>query len=161
MAGRRYYWLKLPEDFFRRGYIRRLRGLPDGDRLTVIYLEMLLAALKTDGVLATDGAEDPAEELALELYEDQTEVETVLNYLAERGKMIRDNETKYYLTDSEELTGSESADARRVRETRRREKAVSLCAPTENAASSVVVPGFPHSLSDEEFVQELTALRRG
>ena len=120
--AKRYYWLKLPEDFFRRGYIRRLRRLPRGDRLTLIYLEMLLAGLKTDGILSTDGPEDLAEELALELYEAPEEVSAALRWLAEHGKAIRENDAKYLLTDCREMTGSEGASAQRMRDLRERER---------------------------------------
>ena len=141
MAERRYYWLKLPEDFFRRGYIRRLRGLPDGDRLTLIYLEMLLTGLKTDGALAADGAEDFAEELALELYEEPAEVRTVLEYLFARGKMTRENESEYLLTDCKEMTGSEGSSAKRMRELRRRED--------DGAAPEERADAFSHVGSEE------------
>ena len=160
MAERRYYWLKLPEDFFRRGYIRRLRGMADGDRLTVIYLEMLLAGLKTDGVLDADGAADFAEDLALELYEDASEVETVINYLSERGKLVRENESEYRLTDNDEMTGSESASARRARESRRREKEGNPCAPTDRAVSVPPLAGSQHPFSDAEFAERMAELRR-
>ena len=121
MAGTRYYWLKLPEDFFRRGYIRRLRLQPDGDRLTVIYLEMLLAGLKTGGRLEGDGAEDLAEELALELFENPQDVRTVLELMTDRGK-IRPEQDGCLLTDCEEMTGSETSSARRMRGSRLREQ---------------------------------------
>ena len=113
MAGRRFYWLKLPEDFFRRSYIRRLRGREDGDRLVLVYLEMLLAALKTEGVLTADRSEDFTEDLALELYADTADVETVLDYLSEHGKLVNIDDAQYQLTDCEDMTGSETDSARR------------------------------------------------
>ena len=122
MAEKRYYWLKLPEDFFRRSYIRRLRRLPEGDRLTLLYLEALLAGLKTGGVLDYGGEEDFAEELALELYEDPEEVRALLDYLTEHGRAERKDALRYLLTDCEEMTGSESVDAYRMRQARRRVK---------------------------------------
>ncbi len=151
MAGKRYYWLKLPEDFFRRSYIRRLRSMEGGDRLTLIYLEMLLAALKTDGVLTADGAEDFAEELALELYEDPVEVQTALTFLSERGKITHENDDEYYLTDCEELTGSEGDSAKRMRELRRRD-ADSAALPDETAMqnSGAVKEQGDHSFSRYE-----------
>ena len=160
MAGKRYFWLKLPEDFFRRGYIRRLRSMEDGDRLALIYLEMLLAGLKTGGVIGCDGAEDPAEELALELYEDASEVETVINYMSERGKLERESESEYRLTDNDEMTGSESAAARRMRETRRGEKAETPCVSTDSAPIPLPFSGSTPPVSEEEFVRRMNALRR-
>ena len=47
--GKRYYWLKLPDDFFRQKAIIKLRKIAGGDTYTVIYLKMLLTAIKQDG----------------------------------------------------------------------------------------------------------------
>ena len=121
MSGKRYFWLKLPEDFFRRGYIRLLRRLPEGDRLTVIYLEILLLGLKTGGELCYEGAEDPAEELALELFEPPEEVRAVLEQMTRRGKILQ-REGGFFLTECAEMTGSEGASAKRMRDLRRRER---------------------------------------
>ena len=121
MSGKRYFWLKLPEDFFRRGYIRLLRRLPEGDRLTVIYLEILLLGLKTGGELCYDGAEDPAEELALELFEPPEEVRAVLEQMTRRGKIFP-REGGFFLPECAEMTGSEGASAKRMRDLRRRER---------------------------------------
>ena len=121
MSGKRYFWLKLPEDFFRRGYIRRMRQLPEGDRLTVIYLEILLLGLKTGGELCYEGAEDPAEELALELFEPPEEVRAVLEQMTRRGKILP-REGGFFLTECAEMIGSEGASAKRMRDLRRRER---------------------------------------
>ena len=160
MEGRRFYWLKLPEDFFRRGYIRRLRGREDGDRLVLVYLEMLLASLKTGGTLTGEPGEDLAEELGLELYEDPSDVETVLNYLSERGKIFTENDAEYHLTDSDEMTGSEGISARRVRESRRREKEEIPCGATVPAAPAAASVGAPRTFTDEEFAKKMAGLRR-
>lgn len=48
MAEKRYFWLKLKDDFFDKKYIKALLKLPQGDSLTVIYLKMQLKSLKTE-----------------------------------------------------------------------------------------------------------------
>ena len=52
--GKRYYWLKLPDDFFRQKPIKKLRRIAGGDTYTIIYLKMLLVSLKNEGKEATD-----------------------------------------------------------------------------------------------------------
>jgi len=47
--AKRYYWLKLPDDFFRQKPIKKLRKIAGGDTYTIIYLKMLLIAIKQDG----------------------------------------------------------------------------------------------------------------
>ena len=41
---KRYFWLKLHKDFFKRKEIKRLRKIAGGDTYTIIYLEMLQPA---------------------------------------------------------------------------------------------------------------------
>lgn len=49
--AKRYYWLKLPDGFFRQKAIKKLRKIAGGDTYTIIYLKMLLVAMKQDGRL--------------------------------------------------------------------------------------------------------------
>lgn len=44
--AKRYYWLKLPDGFFRQKAIKKLRKIAGGDTYTIIYLKMLLVAMK-------------------------------------------------------------------------------------------------------------------
>ena len=48
---KRYYWLKLKDDFFRSKRIKKLRGMERGDRLVILYLKLQLIAMKNDGVI--------------------------------------------------------------------------------------------------------------
>ena len=91
--------------------------------MVLIYLEMLLAALKTDGEIACRRGEDPSEELALELFEEPEEVARVLAFCTEREKAEWDGERGFRLTDCDEMTGAESDAAYRMREKRRRDRA--------------------------------------
>ena len=68
--NKKYYWLRLYDDFFTSKRIKRLRQIAGGDCFTIIYFKMLLKALKTDGFLYFDNVlGDFAEELALDLDE--------------------------------------------------------------------------------------------
>ena len=53
--GKRYYWLKLKENFFNQKEIKRLRRLAGGDTFTIIYLKLLLLSLKAEGKIYFDG----------------------------------------------------------------------------------------------------------
>ena len=55
--AKRYYWLKLPDGFFRQKAIKKLRKIAGGDTYTIIYLKMLLVAMKQDGRLYFEGVE--------------------------------------------------------------------------------------------------------
>ena len=124
--AKRYYWLKLPDDFFRQKPIKKLRKIAGGDTYTIIYLKMLLIAMKQDGRLYFDGVEeDFYEELALDLDEEAENVKVTVMFLIRQGLMELVDESEYLLTEAGKLTGSESASAERMR--RMRDKRASLC----------------------------------
>ena len=73
--NRRYYWLKLKEDFFIDKRIKKLRRISGGDTYTIIYLKLLLLSLKDSGKLYYDGVEtDFIKELALTIDETEDDV---------------------------------------------------------------------------------------
>lgn len=119
--AKRYYWLKLPEDFFRQKSIKKLRKIAGGDTYTVIYLKMLLIAIKQDCRLYFDGVEaDFCTELALDLDEDLENVKVTVSFLLAQGLMVIDQESEYHLTDCDRMVGSETASAQRMRDLRKR-----------------------------------------
>lgn len=135
--GKRYYWLKLPEGFFRQKPIKKLRKIAGGDTFTIIYLKMLLIAMKQDGKIYFEGVEDDFyEELALELDEDPENVKVTVLFLIRQGLMELIDESEYRLTECGKMVGSESASAERMR--RMREKQASLC---DNSVTSQLRTG--------------------
>ena len=118
--NRRYYWLKLKEDFFTDKRIKRLRRISGGDTYTIIYLKLLLLSLKDSGKLYYDGVEtDFIKELALTIDETEDDVMVTVNYLMAQGLMeiITEND-EYFLTEIPSLIGSETASTRRSRKSR-------------------------------------------
>ncbi|HEL1757729.1 TPA: phage replisome organizer N-terminal domain-containing protein [Streptococcus suis] len=118
--NRRYYWLKLKEDFFTDKRIKRLRRISGGDTYTIIYLKLLLLSLKDSGKLYYDGVEtDFIKELALTIDEKEDDVMVTVNYLIVQNLMeiIAEND-EYFLTEIPSLIGSETASTRRSRKSR-------------------------------------------
>ena len=65
MSEKRYFWLKLPETFFRQKEIRGLRRKQDGAELVIIYQEIMLESIAREGRILFEGyAPTLAEELA-------------------------------------------------------------------------------------------------
>lgn len=118
--NRRYYWLKLKEDFFTDKRIKRLRRISGGDTYTIIYLKLLLLSLKDSGKLYYDGVEtDFIKELTLTIDETEDDVMVTVNYLMAQNLMeiIVEND-EYFLTEIPSLIGSETASTRRSRKSR-------------------------------------------
>lgn len=115
---KRYYWLKLPKDFFEDRAIKKLRTIAGGDTYTIIYLKMLLKSLEDNGRFIYEGIEDNiAEEIALDIDEKEDDVQVAMNYLIQKGLMVC-TETEAELTQMPELIGSEGESARRMRKLR-------------------------------------------
>ena len=112
---KRYYWLKLQTNFFSGARIRKMRRLPDGDTLCVVYLKLLLASLETEGLFPYEGLEPTLEaEVALKLDEPEETVVRLLTVLAE-NRMIEAGEGGLFLFEVGTLVGSETEAAARRR----------------------------------------------
>ena len=119
--GKRYYWLKLKDDFFSSKRIKKLRKLAGGDTYTIIYLKMQLLAMKKDGILEYTGLEKTfAEELALDLDEEADDVQVTLTYLMSCGLAETSDNVEFFFPYAVENVGSEGAAAQRQRECRAR-----------------------------------------
>ena len=117
--AKKYYWLKLKENFFTAKEIKKLRHIAGGDTYTVIYLKLMLLSLQDEGKLFFDGIEDTfSEELALELDEDPDNVKVTLMYLQKLGLLEETSGTEAFLTQVPEAIGKETDKAgimRRIR----------------------------------------------
>lgn len=116
---KRYYWLKLKDDFFTSKEIKQLRKLAGGDTFTIIYLKMLLRSISENGILYFEGIEDNfTAEVALDIDEDVENVKMTVAFLMAKGILIQCNEAEWKILTAKELTGSECDSARRVRKLR-------------------------------------------
>ena len=119
---KKYFWLKLKEDFFTSKEIKKLRKVSGGDTFVIIYLKMQLLSIKQEGYLKFDGIEDSfAEEIALTLDENEENVKMTLAFLFNYNLIEKISEEDFYMTRVSETIGKESDSAERVR--RHREKA--------------------------------------
>ena len=114
--AKKYYWLKLKEDFFRNKKIKKLRKIAGGDTYTVIYLKMQLLSLQNEGRLIYEGVEESfAEEIALEIDEDVDNVKITLSFLSQNGLLEEIEPDHFIMTETVECIGSEGSSAERVR----------------------------------------------
>lgn len=116
-STKRYYWIKLKQDFFGQKEIKKLRRLPGGDTLTIIFLKLQLLSLNDNGIIYFDGLEKRfEEEIALEIDEEPDNVRFTISYLLQIGWIEESNTDEaisYNLVKIE--VGSESTSAARVR----------------------------------------------
>lgn len=123
--AKRYYWLQMKQDFLSDKRIKKLRKIAGGDTYTVIYLKLMLSTLETEGIIEFEGIEKSlADEVALVLDEDADNVGVTLNFLINCGLLVDIGNNQYFLPSVAENLGSEGASAKRVREYRKRQKAL-------------------------------------
>lgn len=122
--AKKYWWLKLKEDFFRQIEIKKLRRIAGGDTYTIIYLKMMLLSLKNEGHIAYGCPVDEfIENLALDIDEDEENVSVTVAFLQKHGLLVEsESEGEITLPKAAEAIGSETAAASRMREMRERKK---------------------------------------
>lgn len=120
---KRYYWLRLYDDFFGSFRIKKLRKMAGGDTYVIIYLKMQLKAMKTDGVLQYRGlGTDFVDELSIDIDEEPDDVRVTLMYLISCGLAETNDQKTFFFPYSVANTGSEGASAQRMREARAKAK---------------------------------------
>jgi hypothetical protein len=88
---RKIKYIKIPTDFFEREPIRSLRDLPEGDTLTLLYIEMLLESYQEGGkgtitICDIDLTDDVINALFRSRYSD---IGAKLRVLEEHGLLVR------------------------------------------------------------------------
>ena len=118
-SGQRFYWLKLPDDFFNSKRIKKLRRLAGGDTLTIIYLKLQLLSIRSGGILQYSGIEETVfQELALDIDEDPDNVRMCVSYLLQTGLAEMSDTSALFLPFAVANTGSETSSAARMRQAR-------------------------------------------
>ena len=118
--NRRFYWMKLPNDYFRQLFQRKMRKQTGGIEMQLIYLKMLLYSIDKDAVIPFQGVYDSIEEeLAEELGEESEMVKETINFL-EANQRLERTENGIFLPEALKRVGSEGTSAERVRNFRRR-----------------------------------------
>lgn len=122
---KRYWWLKLREDFFSQKTMKKLRRMAGGDTYTIIYLKMQLLSLRADGILMFENVEDSfEEELALQLDETIEDVQMTVLFLKKHGLIEELSENEHMLPEAVQNMDSESDAAARMRNMRESRKAI-------------------------------------
>ena len=154
VTGKRYYWLRLYDDFFTSKRIKKLRRMAGGDTYTIIYLKMQLTAMKNDGILKWTGLEgNIADELSLDLDESPDDIKVTLAFLLSCGLAETSDNVSYYFPYSVCNVGSEGSSAKRMRDFRQRQKA--LNSPETSQCDEGVTPSLQTSDGEKEIDKEI------
>jgi predicted phage replisome organizer len=119
--GRKYYWLKLKRDFFKRHDIRRVEEMPNGKDYVLFYLKMLVESIDHNGELRFSETIPYNEQMLSVITNTNIDIVRSAMKLFLDLKLIDlfDDET-IYMSEVQKLIGNETAGAQRVREHRER-----------------------------------------
>lgn len=121
MAEKKYYWLKLPRNFFGKHYIKILRAKENGELLVLFYMWMLTESIDHAGRLRYSEDIPYDEEMLAEASGFALHIVTqALQQLTKLQLVILESDGSLFLPKTADMVGSESGSAQRVREYRER-----------------------------------------
>lgn len=142
MTEKRYYWLKLPKDYFKRHDIKFIKTLPNGRDIALFYLELMAESVDHEGTLRfsperpyTDAMLAAVTDTPLEIVEMsmKTLKEFDLVQVSEDGTIILPKVLKMI------GTAGDNDNARRQQRYRDRKKAEKQASVTDNVTDNVTV----------------------
>lgn len=133
--SKKYYWLKLKRDFFKRHDIRIVEAMPNGKDYILFYLKLMLESIDHDGELRFSDTIPYSEQMLAVVTDTNIDIVRSALKIFTGLKMMEvlDDDT-IYMTEVDRLIGSaaDNDGANRVRRFRERQKQVALQNVTAN-----------------------------
>lgn len=129
MADKRYYWLKLKRDFFKRHDIRIIESMPNGKDYILFYLKLLCESVDHDGSLRFSEQIPYNEDMLATITNTNVDiVRNAINIFAQLGMMEILDDGTYFMAEVQKMIGSaaDNDNANRQRRFRERQKELAL-----------------------------------
>lgn len=121
MAEKKYYWLKLKRDFFKRHDIRIIEGMPNGKDYLLFYLKMLLESIDHEGALRFSETIPYNEQMLSVITNTNVDiVKSAMQIFIELNMIEILDDSTIYMSEVQKLTGSETEYAKKKREYRQK-----------------------------------------
>ena len=153
-----YFWLKIDKKFFDNLFIKRLKSMPGGYTMTVIYMRMMLESLESDCILYYEGYfETLKEELALKLDVSEDDISMTIAYFTQCGLIQIDEDKNAELTQAKALVQQETNHAAYMRSYRKeqQEKEKNLTLLSKNFTTLSTCKTEKEIDKDKELEQDL------
>ena len=121
--SKKYWWLKLQNNFFEREEIKLIESMNDGDKYIIFYFKLLLKSVTSDGKLLFRNVIPYTEEMLAGIT--NTDIATVkyaINLFIKLGLMEKLDSGALYMLELENMVGVETDFARKKREYREKLK---------------------------------------
>lgn len=122
-TNKRYYWLKLKENFFEQEEIKIIESMPNGIKYTNFYLKLILKSISTEGRLLFRGIMPYTPEMLSTIT--NTDIDTVrvaIDLFVKLGLMEIWSDGTLFMMETQNMIGSEGASAKRMRESRQKQE---------------------------------------
>ena len=133
--SKKYYWLKLKRDFFKRHDIRIVESMPNGKNYILFYLKLLLESIDHEGTLRFSDTIPYNEQMLSVVTNTNIDiVRSAMKLFIELNMMQVFDDQTIYMTEVDKLIGSETEWAKKKREYREKKDNVPLLSskcPTE------------------------------
>jgi predicted phage replisome organizer len=126
---KKYYWLKLKRDFFKRHDIRIVEEMPNGKDYILFYLKLLLESIDHNGALRfSDTIPYNADMLAIITNTNPDVVKQAIEIFTGLQMIEIFDDGTFYLSEVEKMIGSEStaAEAKRRQRANKKDKIATL-----------------------------------
>lgn len=133
--SKKYYWLKLKRDFFKRHDIRIIEEMPNGKDYILFYLKLLLESIDHEGSLRFSDTIPYNEQMLSVVTNTNIDiVRSAMKLFIELNMMQVLEDQTIYMSEVEKLIGSavDNDNANRVRRCREKKKQLSLQNVTED-----------------------------
>ncbi len=108
MANKRYYWLKLNENYFERTEVMAMLAQKNGSEIAVIYLRLMMMGINSDGLIEYEHImPNLTSEIALKLHCKEAAVSAALEFFSSIG-VAEVTEEAVKLLRMDDIVGSET-----------------------------------------------------
>lgn len=116
VASKKYYWLKLKRDFFKRHDIRIIEEMPNGKDYILFYLKLLLESIDHEGNLRFSDAIPYNEQMLSVVTNTNIDiVKAAMKLFIDLNMMEIFDDATIYMNEVQNLIGSETDSAERMR----------------------------------------------
>ena len=138
MADKKFYWLKLNKDFFKRHDIRIIEEMENGKDYILFYLKLLLESVNHEGHLRFSETIPYNEKMLSVITNTNIDiVRSAMKVLLELKMIEILDDSTIYMSEVLKITGSETAVAERMRKSRDKKKMLAECNNVTNECNNV------------------------
>ena len=134
MPEKKYYWLKLKRDFFKRHDMQIIEAMPNGKDYVLFYLKLLVESVDHDGELRFSDTIPYNEQMLATITNTNIDVvRSAMKIFTELNMIeVMDNQT-IFMIEVQKMVGCETSVAERMRKCRERKSQKAL--PSDKSAS--------------------------